>query len=505
MPSQGATAIPHDAPLASPSRAADSAARLEALLACTPAGLVELDPALRVVAANPRFAAMLGRPLATLHGEPLAGLLPEAMAAPLLAALAALLAGGAPATLLLSDDAGGEPRHWEASAAAIAGADGPEGASLALLDVTGQHAAAFHARRDRRLLKQILAHVPVAVFAKEGPECRYAFISRAAEQLFGWPEGEAVGRTDYDYVAAEQADFFLACDREVLASGRPLVIEEEPLDTAKGRRLLRTVKVPVPAGEHGEQFLLCLSEDITEARRAEAELREALAAAGAAHEARAKFLAAMNHEFRTPIAILIGFAEVLRKRGPEPLSAAELLYLDDMAEAARHLLSLVEEASRHGRPASAEAAEPRQPVTLRALAAGAAALAGADLAAAGVALELDAEGRNAEAVSTLQRAAMQEALAILLREMARRAPQGAVIAVACPAPATLLLTCAALAMARPSIAAFFDTDRPLHRRGLEGLGIALASAAKVLEDNRARLAIESGPRGTTLTLLLATD
>jgi hypothetical protein len=80
-----------------------------------------------------------------------------------------------------------------------------------------------------------------------------------------------LGKNDYDFFPLDQADFFVRKDKEVLASGRLLEIDEEIDTRLQGKRILHTKKIPILDSNGASQFLLGISEDITERKRLEEE------------------------------------------------------------------------------------------------------------------------------------------------------------------------------------------------------------------------------------------
>lgn len=132
-------------------------------------------------------------------------------------------------------------------------------------DVTAQKQTEVALRDSQQLLQTLFDHLPVATFVKSAAEGRFTLWNKASEELFGLQEAEVIGKTDYDFFPREQADFFRQKDHEVFAGNTPQVIPSEPVDSQhQGRRILRTIKVPIFDADNVPQLLLVISVDITE-------------------------------------------------------------------------------------------------------------------------------------------------------------------------------------------------------------------------------------------------
>ncbi len=82
--------------------------------------------------------------------------------------------------------------------------------------------------------------------------------------------------------------------------------------------------------------------DITERKRAEENLREALEAAEIANRAKTEFLANMSHELRTPLNSVIGFSQVIKDSILGPMDNPKYQdYAADIFTSGQHLLVLI--------------------------------------------------------------------------------------------------------------------------------------------------------------------
>lgn len=121
-------------------------------------------------------------------------------------------------------------------------------------------------------LDSLIENLPNMVFVKDAEQLRFVRFNRAGEELLGYARSELIGKNDYDFFPKEQADAFTAKDRAVLKGNRIVDIPEEKIETrSQGVRILHTKKIPLLGLDGRPQYLLGISEDITEFMLAEQE------------------------------------------------------------------------------------------------------------------------------------------------------------------------------------------------------------------------------------------
>lgn len=124
-------------------------------------------------------------------------------------------------------------------------------------------------QQSEAFFEAIFENIPNMVFVKDARDLRFVRFNRAGEELLGVPRHELIGKNDYDFFPKEQADFFTFKDRAVLNQKNVVDIPEEVIDTRNGVRYLHTKKIPVLSDSQEPQYLLGVSEDITEEKELE--------------------------------------------------------------------------------------------------------------------------------------------------------------------------------------------------------------------------------------------
>jgi PAS domain S-box-containing protein len=141
-------------------------------------------------------------------------------------------------------------------------------------DITERNRVQEELQRTHAFLDSIVENIPDMIFVKDARDLRFVRFNKAGEELLGHRRQDLIGRNDYDFFPKEEADFFTVKDRAVLESRKLLDIPEEPIDTKhRGMRVLHTKKIPLLDEEGRPQYLLGISEDITERKQVEEVLR----------------------------------------------------------------------------------------------------------------------------------------------------------------------------------------------------------------------------------------
>lgn len=141
-------------------------------------------------------------------------------------------------------------------------------------DISDRKQTEAELQQTQHFMQSVLNTIPIAVFGKEAEELRFVLWNPGAEQLVGFSAAEVIGKNDQDFFPTEQADFFTAKDREALASRQIIDIPEEMIQTREGdTRILHTKKTAILDREGNPQYLLAVTEDITERKRGEIALR----------------------------------------------------------------------------------------------------------------------------------------------------------------------------------------------------------------------------------------
>lgn len=211
-------------------------------------------------------------------------------------------------------------------------------------DVTERHLAEDALRISESRLAAIIETAPEAVIVT-GKAGVIEIFNQGAEAIFGYTAAEALG---------QPLDLLIPADvrgahRVHMESFKESHEQRRMMDARREISGLRKDGTAFPAAAsvskfitNGDVIFVAILRDVSEFKRAELHLRDALEDAEKANRAKSEFLATMSHELRTPLNAILGFSEILRNEYLGPLGNNKYTeYADHIFDSGEYLLSLV--------------------------------------------------------------------------------------------------------------------------------------------------------------------
>jgi PAS domain S-box-containing protein len=187
--------------------------------------------------------------------------------------------------------------------------DGLEGVAASefgkhLADLKRQIKVLYEAMRENHLLLEtVLENSAASIYAKR-KDGRYTYLNHEMEALCNVVREQVLGKTDFEVFPREIAQQWRTNDLRTMTTGE-LTVAEETIDSPRGERLVLSKKVPLISASGEVEGICGISTDITDLRRTELALREAVAKLERERDNKLTnveaIMAAIAHEVRQPL------------------------------------------------------------------------------------------------------------------------------------------------------------------------------------------------------------
>jgi len=151
---------------------------------------------------------------------------------------------------------------------------------ISITDISARKEGEQELMRSRNELQSVIDNAPGLICLK-APDSSYLFVNQNFADFFRLDRKSVRGRNDYDLFPRKIADTFTLLDRAAMSRARPIKEElssnvDRQLQALIGLRTLLTVRVPLHGVDAAFSGLLTISEDITEEKARQVQLKKNL-------------------------------------------------------------------------------------------------------------------------------------------------------------------------------------------------------------------------------------
>ncbi len=163
-------------------------------------------------------------------------------------------------------------------------------------DITREREIELELVDSRNFLRNIIGAVAAPMFVKDEKH-RWIMMNQRFGELIGFPEETLIGKTDKDFLKAEEAKVFWNTDNKVLKTGKT-IFNEEKITSREGTIYdLLTVKSRY-VNEKGEKFIIGFITDVTRIKKVEERIKELNANLRGVMESTNESVYAVDNSFR---------------------------------------------------------------------------------------------------------------------------------------------------------------------------------------------------------------
>lgn len=191
-------------------------------------------------------------------------------------------------------------------------------------------------------LRALLDNIPDLAWLKN-TESVYLAANQALSVALGRPIDQIVGHPDADLSPPDLAAQRRDDDLGVMGSGQARRAIESRASPDGEPVWVETIKSPV-RNERGEIIGTAgVARDISELKRAEQRILDSLEKERQLNEMKTRFIATASHEFRTPMTVAAGFAEMLRNQFDRLSEEKRRVLLDRILDAVWRVTQMLED------------------------------------------------------------------------------------------------------------------------------------------------------------------
>lgn len=205
-------------------------------------------------------------------------------------------------------------------------------------------------RESEERFRAFMDTSPAIVIMKDA-NSRYIYCNAPFEKYIGLSLREVLGKTEFDLFPHAEAEQYTAGDREVLRTGKPLIMEYAAPTPQGPPRDWWVFKFPL-TGPNGQKYVGVQVLDITDRKQMEREREVLITDLEARNAELEQFTYTVSHDLKSPLVTIRGFLGLLEediKSGNQQKVQKDMKRIVEASEKIQRLLAELLELSRIGR------------------------------------------------------------------------------------------------------------------------------------------------------------
>lgn len=211
---------------------------------------------------------------------------------------------------------------------------------LTAIDVTKRKEAEQRAKDIDAKWKTLFQDTPKLAVKGYDKNGNIIYWNKAAEAFYGYTAEEAIGSKLTDLIVPEEAKTYVnAAIAEMLRTKIPTASSEAKFKCKNGATIEVFSSHTYVQNPDGEPEMYCIDVDLSESKKAEADLIKAKEKAEESDRLKSAFLANMSHEIRTPMNGILGFADLLKE--PNLTGEQQQDYIKIIEQSGTRMLNII--------------------------------------------------------------------------------------------------------------------------------------------------------------------
>ena len=244
----------------------------------------------------------------------------------------------------------GEMAYWRASYFPVPLPNGKTGIGIMGVEITDIKKAEEALNQSQKLLQDIIDGFQSPIFVKD-IEGRFLIINNKLEELLGVKNEEIKGKTDYDVITKELAEYYRDNDQKVLEQGKAMYIEEEA-DLIDGHHTYIANKFPIYDSKGKPYGVGSISTDISKRKLLEEQMKTTMDELRRSNEELERFAYVSSHDLQEPLRMITLYSQLLEKRYKNRLDEDADDFIEYIVENAKRMKYLIDDLLEYSRVTS---------------------------------------------------------------------------------------------------------------------------------------------------------